>query len=115
MAWYFVGWDGSGRCYWVGWDGSGRFYWVGWGEQVKELKAFVDQEFQDVQAEAEALLEGWGAHVWQQAMQFHQVGVVQCSAVQCSSVPLCLPTKNVWNRFKFFPHYSIIFCTYIPG
>lgn len=40
---------------------------------VKELKAFVDQEFQDVQYEAEELLEGWGQHIWQQAMQFHQV------------------------------------------
>lgn len=41
--------------------------------KVKELKAFVDQEFQDVQNEAEDLVEGWGAHVWPQAMQFHQV------------------------------------------
>lgn len=41
--------------------------------QVKELKAFVDQEFQDVQCEAEDLLAGWGANIWPQAMQFHKV------------------------------------------
>lgn len=42
--------------------------------KMKELKAFVDQEFQDVQHEANDLMEGWGEHVWQQAMQFHMVG-----------------------------------------
>ena len=41
--------------------------------KVKELKAFVDKEFQDIQSEADELLEGWGQHVWSQAMQFHQV------------------------------------------
>ncbi len=41
--------------------------------RVKELKAFVDQEYQDVQAEANELMEGWGEHVWQQAMQTHMV------------------------------------------
>lgn len=41
--------------------------------RVKELKAFVDQEYQDVQTEANELFEGWGEHVWQQAMQFHMV------------------------------------------
>ena len=41
--------------------------------KVKELKAFVDQEFQEVQVEAEDLVEGWGQHIWPQAMQFHQV------------------------------------------
>jgi hypothetical protein len=41
--------------------------------QVKELKAFVDQEFQDVQFEADELVEGWSQSVWPQAMQFHQV------------------------------------------
>lgn len=41
--------------------------------KVKELKAFVDQEFQDVQFEADDLVEGWGQHIWPQAMQFHQV------------------------------------------
>lgn len=41
--------------------------------RVKELKAFVDQEYQDVQAEANELMEGWGEHVWQQAMQTHVV------------------------------------------
>ena len=42
--------------------------------KVKELKAFVDSEFQDVQSEAEGLFEGWGQMIWPQAMQFHQVG-----------------------------------------
>jgi hypothetical protein len=37
------------------------------------LKAFVDQEFQDVQFEAEDLLEGWAQQIWPQAMQFHTV------------------------------------------
>ena len=41
--------------------------------KVKELKAFVDQEFQDVQFEADDLVEGWAQHIWPQAMQFHQV------------------------------------------
>lgn len=50
--------------------------------KVKELKAFVDQEFQDIQFEADDLVEGWGQHIWPQAMQFHQVFVsyyVVCS------------------------------------
>ena len=41
--------------------------------KVKELKAFVDQEFQEVQVEAEDLVEGWGQNIWPQAMQFHQM------------------------------------------
>jgi hypothetical protein len=41
--------------------------------KVKELKAFVDKEFQDIQFEADDLVEGWGQHIWSQAMQFHQV------------------------------------------
>eukprot|EP01034_Spumella_vulgaris_P023968 gene23968-30254_t len=41
--------------------------------KVKELKAFVDQEFQDIQFEADDLVEGWGQHVWPQAMQYHQM------------------------------------------
>lgn len=40
---------------------------------VKELKAFVDKEFQDIQFEADDLVEGWGQQIWPQAMQFHQV------------------------------------------
>lgn len=51
--------------------------------KVKELKAFVDQEFQDIQYEADDLVEGWGQHIWPQAMQFHQV----CSLV-CSGCPV---------------------------
>lgn len=41
--------------------------------KVKELKAFVDQEYQDVQFEANELVDGWGEHIWPQAMQFHTV------------------------------------------
>lgn len=41
--------------------------------KVKEIKAFVDQEFQDIQVDADELVDGWGATIWQQAMQFHQV------------------------------------------
>jgi hypothetical protein len=43
--------------------------------KVKELKAFVDKEFQDIQFEADDLVEGWGQHIWSQAMQFHQVKI----------------------------------------
>ncbi len=43
--------------------------------KVKELKAFVDQEFQDIQFEADDLMEGWAQHIWPQAMQFHQVRI----------------------------------------
>lgn len=41
--------------------------------KVKDLKALVDQEFQDVQFEADDLVEGWSQHIWPQAMQFHTV------------------------------------------
>jgi hypothetical protein len=41
--------------------------------RVKELKAFVEQEFQDVQLEADEMLEGWSQQIWPQAMQFHKV------------------------------------------
>lgn len=47
--------------------------------KVKEIKAFVDQEFQDIQLEADELLDGWGPAIWQQAMQFHQVGYIMLS------------------------------------
>mmetsp|Transcript_6179 Transcript_6179/g.10321 ORF Transcript_6179/g.10321 Transcript_6179/m.10321 type:complete len:334 (-) Transcript_6179:38-1039(-) len=48
--------------------------------KVKELKAFVDQEFQDIQFAADELLEGWGQHIWPQAMQFHQMIQKQADA-----------------------------------
>jgi hypothetical protein len=41
--------------------------------KVKEIKNFVDVEFQEIQNEAEELLEGWGQMVWPQAMQFYQM------------------------------------------
>mmetsp|Transcript_4951 Transcript_4951/g.7558 ORF Transcript_4951/g.7558 Transcript_4951/m.7558 type:complete len:237 (+) Transcript_4951:78-788(+) len=42
-------------------------------EGVKETKAFVDAEFPEVQMEADELHEGWGAHIWPEAMRFHQM------------------------------------------
>ena len=42
-------------------------------ENVKEMKAFVDLEFTEVQMEADDLLPGWGPHIWSEAMRFHQV------------------------------------------
>jgi Preprotein translocase subunit Sec66 len=41
--------------------------------KVKDVKNFVDQEFQDVQNDAEELMEGWGQRIWPEAMQFHTV------------------------------------------
>ena len=64
--------------------------------KVKELKAFVDQEFQDIQYEADDLVEGWGQHIWPQAMQFHQVCVA--STRHCYSFRLIC-----WRRF--ISHY----------
>jgi hypothetical protein len=46
--------------------------------KVKELKSFVDVEFQEIQSEAEELMEGWGNAIWPQAMQFYQVSVEHC-------------------------------------
>ena len=48
--------------------------------KVKDLKAFVDQEFQDVQFEADDLVDGWSQHIWPQAMQFHTVSTISTSA-----------------------------------
>jgi hypothetical protein len=41
--------------------------------ELKEMKAFVEQEFADVQTEANELLEGWGDNIWPQAFKFHTV------------------------------------------
>ena len=41
--------------------------------KVKDVKSFVDQEFQEVQQEAEELMEGWSHRIWPEAMQFHTV------------------------------------------
>lgn len=41
--------------------------------KVKELKSFIDEEFQEVQFEADNLVQGWGQIIWPQAMQFHQM------------------------------------------
>ena len=48
--------------------------------KVKEIKAFVDQEFQDIQVEADELVDGWGPTLWQQAMHFHQVPLLSKSS-----------------------------------
>ena len=41
--------------------------------RFKELKAFIDTEFPEVQKEAEALAEGWGQIVWPQANQYYNI------------------------------------------
>jgi hypothetical protein len=41
--------------------------------KVKQLKDFVDEEFNQVKEEADELMEGWGEHIWPQAMQFYQM------------------------------------------
>lgn len=41
--------------------------------KVKQLKDFVDEEFQQVKDEADELMEGWGEQIWPQAMQFYQM------------------------------------------
>ncbi len=41
--------------------------------KIKEMKAFIDQEFQDVQYDADDLVQGWAQAIWPQAMQYHQV------------------------------------------
>jgi hypothetical protein len=43
--------------------------------KMKELKAFVDSEVQEVQEEAALLVKGWEAHIWPQAMTFHNVSI----------------------------------------
>lgn len=54
--------------------------------KVHSLKEFVDQEFQDVQYEAEDLLEGWGEHIWPQAMQFYNLIQKQAGLTQPKEV-----------------------------
>lgn len=41
--------------------------------EVKARKDFVDQEYHDVQVEAEEIDEKWGGHIWPQAMHFYQI------------------------------------------
>eukprot|EP01039_Chlorochromonas_danica_P003938 gene3937-4306_t len=40
---------------------------------ARELKAFIDQEIEEVSAEADLLAEGWSQAVWQQALQIQRV------------------------------------------
>ncbi len=57
--------------------------------KMKEIKGFVDQEFQDIKLEADELLEGWGEQIWQQAMQYHQTLQKQIDGVkQVNESPL---------------------------
>lgn len=42
-------------------------------DNVKEMKAFCDAEWPDIQIEADELVEGWGPHIWNEAMRFHHV------------------------------------------
>lgn len=44
---------------------------------VKSMKDFVDEEFTEVQQEAEEIEEGWGQNIWKQAMQFYQMSLKQ--------------------------------------
>jgi LPXTG-motif cell wall-anchored protein len=41
--------------------------------RFKELKAFIDAEFVEVQKEADTLAEGWGQIVWPQANQYYGI------------------------------------------
>ena len=68
--------------------------------KVKDLKAFVDQEFQDVQFEADDLVDGWSQHIWPQAMQFHTVSTTSTSVATNGNALL------IENSLKFpCPHY----------
>ena len=85
--------------------------------KVKELKAFVDKEFQDIQFEADDLMEGWGQHIWPQAMQFHQMIQKQAEAkveeqraveeekkkVRCAS--LIFRQSYTFQRSHFITYY----------
>ena len=42
-------------------------------DQLKELKAYIDVEFPEVQEEANKLVSGWGESIWPQANQFYQL------------------------------------------
>jgi len=41
--------------------------------KIKEMKAFVDQEVQDIQFEANSLVDDWGNSIWPQAFHFHNL------------------------------------------
>lgn len=57
--------------------------------KVKDVKNFVDEEFQEVQSEAEELLEGWSQRIWPEAMQFHTVSYDTAISVLCLLCLLC--------------------------
>lgn len=44
-------------------------------DKVKEMKAFCDAEWPGIQIEADELVQGWGPHIWNEAMHFHHVRV----------------------------------------
>jgi hypothetical protein len=64
--------------------------------KMKEIKAFVDQEFQDIKFEADELMEGWGEHIWPQAMQYHQTLQKQIDGAKSSDENS--ESKNVVNN-----------------
>lgn len=68
--------------------------------KVKEIKSFVDQEFQDIQLEADELGPGWGSTIWQQAMQFHQVRLFARSIWFSSSYSRCCVHRLFKGRPK---------------
>ena len=41
--------------------------------QTLAIKEFIDSEIPEVQEEADEYLDGWGEHIWAQAMQWHQM------------------------------------------
>lgn len=67
--------------------------------KVKELKAFADKEFQDIQMEADELLESWGPQIWQQAMQFHQMILKQAQA-KVEEAETAVETKKKADKQK---------------
>ena len=73
--------------------------------KVKELKAFVDQEFQDIQFEADDLVEGWGQHVWPQAMQFHQMIQKQSE----SKIEEQVQVEEEKKKVRLFHCFDLIF------
>lgn len=44
--------------------------------RMNEVKAFLDVEFQEVQTEADFLVPGWGQRIWQEGVQYYQVGFI---------------------------------------
>jgi len=56
--------------------------------RYKNMKNFFDVEFPEVQAEAEQLVQGWGAQIWQQANQIYQSKKAQSEKEAAAANPL---------------------------